>query len=146
MPPQEQFGSSSRYRTFILCFGKTEAWFGKYIPGYSHVFVLEQLWDGEDFLFVGIEFERHWCPTFIYLEFPETFLTLYRCIRIKVRFNRKQKTLKPVPFQTCATLTQAICGFNLHAVLANTLHQRLSYKSDDWLAKHGIIEKEFLTG
>ena len=145
MPPREQFGSSSRYRTFVLCFGKTDGWWGKYLTGYTHVFVLEQLWDGEACLWVGIDFERHWCPTFIFLEFPPTFFSLYSCLRIKVRINRSQDLFKLVPFQTCATLTQSICGFNCRSVLANTLYKALSYKSDDWLAKRGIIQKEFLT-
>ncbi len=137
----EPSGSSLRYRTFILAFSHSDGFWAKYLTGFTHVTLLEEFKDH----YTVIEFGRRWCPTYVISELPNLLCKNYTCLRIKVRINRGEHLFKFLHLQTCTSLVQTICGFNIGAVFANTLYNRLSFKSSEWLAKKGIVLVEALS-
>ena len=119
---------------YIVLFGQTDGWWAKYLPGYTHVCLMEIV--GDDYVIVvdpsmhGVSMGIRWLP--------DKEEANYEMLYVRVR-ARKKNRLIGFRFQTCATVVQYLMNTDLGAITAQGLYKRLTGCSPGWLRKRGII-------
>lgn len=63
---------------------------------------------------------------------------LVRVVEVDTTVTVGQRLFKE-GFQTCATLVQYLMGIDLSVTLVQTLYERLTTYSDEYLSEHGIL-------
>ena len=91
----------------------------------DHVFIVEPALQGANVALKKLPLEIHDEHT--------------KILEIDLEFTFTQKLFRD-GFQTCATLVQYLAGIDLKAVLAQTLYDRLTNRSEKYLKRHGIVE------
>jgi len=137
---REQFGSFIRCkpkRKFLLIFGKTDGWWGKYLKGFTHVSLMEYI--NNDFALV-FEPMLYGCNTMFRTTLKPCDIQVmkdYTIVEFTVKTTRANRLIMPI-FQTCTTIVQYLAGISLGCVLANSLYKKLTCSNHKWLGSKGI--------
>lgn len=125
-------------RTFLMCFGYTDGWWGTFLDGFTHVAIMEYI---DDHFVIGIE------PTLIgartifrTIPTPQD-LPGWTILKVTVSPTRKNRLIIPI-LQTCATIVQYHACISLGCIKVNTLYNKLSSKGEAWLKGKGIRSVE----
>lgn len=126
-------------KTYILLFTRVEEPASvKAMSGYNHmalgwmvnedaVFVIEPTLRGAS---IDLVFTREIANT-------KGFVALI----VDVESTNEQRLFRE-HFQTCATMVQYLAGFDLGATLVQTLYEKLTTSSEEFLKEHGILGVE----
>ncbi len=131
--PSGCFLPSKRRRRFLFVFSRTDRWWDKYLPGYTHVSLCEVV---EGFLIVHDPCLNGCRTTFRVMPLPGEW-DAYKVIEVVTCPTKANRLIKPI-FQTCTTLVQYLAGIDLGAILVQTLYDRLLNPST--ATKDGIRE------
>jgi hypothetical protein len=127
---------------FKLVFSRIEeVWWHSYISGFNHCYIAIQCGFGfvtfnplVNRLSTSMGFVQDFRHLdHLFLEFSNDIL------EITVRPTKKNKLIGIKP-QSCATLIQYICGFDVGAIRVQRLYDILTTKDTKWLSKKGILE------
>lgn len=131
-------GSCISFKALFL-FSQTKGWWGKYLPGFTHVALFISPYETLD---EGMLFNPKlpYPRIDFYLENPlESLVSFDTVIEASISPTYRNRLIRPI-FQTCTTIIQYICGISLGCTTAQGLYKCLVTKDGQWLAKKGISE------
>lgn len=110
-----------RKRVFYFLFGYSDQWYDKFLPGFTHVSLVEV----KGSKLIVYEPLRATCFTLIKsIDDLSAMASNYTSLRVSVRCSKAQRLIG-FKFNTCATFVQYIAGISTGAILVQTLYERL---------------------
>jgi hypothetical protein len=127
------------YRQCYLVFDYSDAWYSKWLKGFTHVFYVLPIAIQTPHAIITEPYHygaQHAVGTD---EAVSALIKGKKVLIINYRVTRKNRLFRPL-FQTCTTVVQYLAGFSLGALTAQGLYNRLTKSSKGWLESRGIME------
>lgn len=135
---QMSFGSySPSDGNVFLIFCRTASFWNRYIPGFNHVILVKKAHDYHH-AFLWVE-PLIWIAN-ICLFHSEKDIPVKKgdvVVQLNIDYTFENRLLRPI-LQTCATLVQYLVGISLGCMFVQSLYNKLTTSSKEYLLKKGI--------